>query len=315
MTIGRGTVIVRVALAFLIAALFGAWLGRRITRPLASLAAGAQAFHDGRLDHRIPVKGSDEFARVAAGMNEMADKLAGQIAELREDAQRRRQLLADVAHELRTPVAGVKMMTDALRDGVAMTPERRERALQAMSESADRLQRLVNDLLDLARLDVRELPLHRAPVDLRALAVERLAAVADAARAAGITLAPVEPCDPVIVDADPHRLAQVLDNLLDNAVSHAGAGATVSVAVSPGALTVADTGRGIPAAHLPFIFDPFYRADAARSPGDLHSGLGLRIARGLVEAHGGALALDSAAGKGTRVTVTLPRMTAPPSRR
>ena len=202
------------------------------------------------------------------------------------------------------------MMVDALRDGMAMTPERRATAYQAMSESADRLQRLVNDLLDLARLDAHELPLHAESVDLRALAAARLAACADAAQAAQMTIVPVAEGDPITLVADPTRLAQVLDNLLENAVSYAGAGATIAITLADGdpvVLTLNDTGQGIPAAHLPYLFDPFYRADAARTPGERHSGLGLRIARGLAEAHGGTLTLESEEGKGTRVTMTLPK--------
>jgi signal transduction histidine kinase len=111
------------------------------------------------------------------------------------------------------------------------------------------------------------------------------------------------------VSADPHRLAQILDNLVDNAISHAGPGAQVRVTVEPGDMVkvnVSDTGRGIPAEHLPYLFDPFYRGDAARTPGGRHSGLGLRIARGLAHAHGGDLRIESEEGRGTRATLLLP---------
>lgn len=305
---GRGLVLARLLIALGLALLAGAWLGRRFTRPLSALAQGAQAFHDGDFGHRIPLEGDDEFARVAASMNEMAARVAGQIARLEDDAQRRQQVLADVAHELRSPVATLRAMADALQDGVAEQPERRHRAVQAIAESADRLQRLVGDLLDLARLDLRELPLHRHQIDLCALATARLDAHAVAAADARVTLHPLQG-SPVQVHADPDRLAQVLDNLLDNAVTYAGSGAEVRVTVTEGdpvVMTVADTGRGIPARHLPYVFDPFYRADAARTPDGGHSGLGLRIARALVEAHGGTLTLESAEGNGTRVVFTLP---------
>lgn len=117
----------------------------------------------------------------------------------------------------------------------------------------------------------------------------------------------------MIVSGDPHRLNQVLDNLMDNAISHAGTGAEVRVTIEPGdpvVISVADTGRGIAAEHLLYLFDPFYRVDSVRTPGDRHSGLGLRIARGLAQAHGGDLRIESEEGKGTRAVLTLPRSSA-----
>lgn len=144
----------------------GVWLSRRFTRPLATLTEGAQALERGRLDHRIALAGDDEFVRVATSMNHMAERIAEQIRELEEDSRRRQHLLADVAHELRSPVASLKTMAEALRDGVASGPERSERAAAAVVESAERLDRLVSDLLELARLDLKELPLHPQPLDL-----------------------------------------------------------------------------------------------------------------------------------------------------
>jgi signal transduction histidine kinase len=251
----------------------------------------------GNLDHRIPVRGDDEFGRVAVGMNQMAERIEGQIQELEADARRRQQLLADVAHELRSPVATLRAMAEALRDGVADTPERGERAARAIVDSAERMERLVNDLLQLARLDLDELPLHPQPVDLRAAVADALRRHSEAAASSDIRLHPVLQGEPVVVPADPHRLAQILDNLLDNAISHAGSGAEVSVAVEtgdPAVVTVADTGRGIAAEHMSYLFDAFYRGDAARTPGGRHIGLGLRIARALARAHGGDLRIESA---------------------
>jgi signal transduction histidine kinase len=301
---------VQLAVAVLLSLAAGALLSRRFTRPLARLAEGARALRSGHLDHRIPLEGTDEFGRVAVSMNDMAKRIEAQIAALEAEGRRRQQLLADVAHDLRSPVARLKTMAEAFRDGLASQPERSQRASQAMVESADRMERLVNDLLELARLDLHELPLDRQLVDLRALAADRLQAHREAAEKAGMSIQSVEAGDPVLVEGDRQRLAQVLDNLIANAVSYAGPGAELRVTVTPGdpaAVVVADTGRGIPAEHLPYVFDAFYRADPARTPGDQHSGLGLRIARGLAEAHGGALRVESAEGQGTRAILTLPR--------
>lgn len=305
----RGPGAVNLLVGLLLSVAAGIWLSRRFTRPLATLTEGAQALERGQLDHRIALAGDDEFVRVATSMNHMAERIAEQIRELEEDSRRRQHLLADVAHELRSPVATLKTMAEALRDGVASGPERGQRAAAAVAESAERLDRLVSDLLELARLDLQELPLHPQPVDLRAAVADCLRRHREAADRAGVRMHPTEDGQPVIVSGDPHRLNQVLDNLMDNAISHAGAGAEVRVTVEPGdpvVVTVADTGRGIAAEHLPYLFDPFYRVDAVRTPGDRHSGLGLRIARGLAQAHGGDLRIESEEGKGTRAVLTLP---------
>jgi len=300
MNVGVGTLLALIA---------GRWLSRRFTRPLATLAEGATALGSGDLGHRIPVRGDDEFGRVAVSMNQMAERIAEQIGQLEQDRQRRQHLLADVAHELRSPIATLKTMAEALRDGVADTPERSDRAVRAIAESAERMEHLINDLLELARLDLEQLPLHPQPVDLRAASADALRRHRDAAVAARMTLHPVASGEPVLASADPHRLAEILDNLLDNALSHAGPGAEVTVTVTPGdpaSLTVADTGRGISQEHLPYLFDAFYRVDSVRTPGDRHLGLGLRIARSLARAQGGDLSLESAEGQGTRALLTLP---------
>lgn len=292
-------------ISVVLALLAGWWLSRGFTRGLAALANGARAFHQRQFTHRIPVTGNDEFSDVAASMNEMADQVGAQIAALEEDAHRRQQILADVAHELRSPVATLEAMTAALQDGVAEQPERRTEALSYMRDSAGRMKRLVNDLLEVARLDLREVPLVCGPVNLCDLAEEVVETHRAAAEKAGIALVAAQPCDPVEVEADALRVSQVLANLVENAITYAGrhAHVTVSVTAEPPGIVVADTGAGIAAKHMPFIFDPFYRADVARTPGDNHSGLGLRIARGLMEAHGGTLKLESEEGHGTTASL------------
>jgi signal transduction histidine kinase len=300
----------RVAVAFALAGLAGAWLGRRFTRPLTQLAKGAGAFHGGDFAYRIPIGGRSEFAAVATAMNEMARKVSDQITDLEKDAERRRQFLADIAHELRSPVATMRTMAGALKDGVAEEPERRERALSALVRTSERLQRLVQDLMELAQLDLNELPLKVRQVDLRELVQSVIQAYDGDAAAAGVVLRPLAAGPPVNVAVDPDRITQVLDNVLGNAVSYAGSGSEVAVLIEDGdtvRVTVRDTGKGIRASAMAYVFDPFYRADAARTPGDSHSGLGLRIASRLVEAHGGELTIASEEGKGTSVTIAIPR--------
>ncbi|HEY3417596.1 MAG TPA: HAMP domain-containing sensor histidine kinase, partial [Armatimonadota bacterium] len=255
----------RMLIALLLALVTGALLSRRFVKPLSALARGAQAYHGGNFTHHIPVAGSNEFAQVAAAMNDMAARVSAQLREMEDDAKRRQQLLADVAHELRGPVTSLRTMSGALDEGLADDPARRARAVQLLVTTTDRLQHLVTDLLELAKLDLRELPMHPQRVDIRELSRLVIQSHLEAATQAGITLHEIETGDPFTLTVDPNRFAQVLDNLLDNAISYAGADAEIRVELAEddqeACITVSDTGHGIPAEHLPFIFDAFYRAD------------------------------------------------------
>jgi two-component system, OmpR family, sensor histidine kinase BaeS len=305
------SLLLRLIVALGLAALAAAWLGRKFTRPLTQLAQGAEAFHKGDFAHRIPTSGKNEFAAVATTMNEMARRVSDHIGSLEEDAERRRRFLADIAHELRSPVTTMRTMAGALQDGVAEEPERRERAMSALVRTSERLLRLVQDLMDLAKLDLHELPLNFRQVDLRELVSSAIQSHEAEAAATGIILHPLQTTSPVQVTVDPDRVTQAIDNILENAISYSGDGAEVSVSMENGdpvLIAIRDTGKGIRPEDLPYIFDSFYRADAARTPSERHSGLGLNIARRLVEAHGGTLALSSEENKGTVVEISIPRV-------
>jgi len=304
----RNLLIVRIAVALILAVVAGKWLSSKFSRRLDELAAGAKAFDGGNLRHRIPQRGEDEFAQVAAAMNTMAERVSGQIERLEDDANKRRQFLADVAHELRSPVATLRTMAGALDDGIADDPDRRKRAIESLVRTSERLLHLVADLLELARLDLKELPIHPRGVELRVLAANAIESLTACAAQAKVTLNPLEQGQPVHGWADPDRLAQVLHNILDNSISHAGEGSEVRIEVldDPPRIRITDNGRGIPEEHLANVFEPFYRVDTARTPAQGHSGLGLRICRGLVEAQNGQLALTSEEGKGVCVEITLP---------
>lgn len=299
----------RFAIALGLAILAGILLGQRFTHPLMQLSKGADAFQAGDFEYRIPAASGDEFAAVAETMNQMASQVSAHIKSLEKDAESRRKFLADIAHELRSPVTTMRTMAGALQDGVAEEPERRDRAVSALVRTSERMLRLVQDLMELAKLDLNELPLNVKYVDLSELVGSVVHSHEVESKAAGTLLQPFVSTSPIRAKVDPDRITQVLDNILENAVSYAGYGAEVSVAIEKGKnikITVADTGKGIRAEDLPYIFDSFYRADTARTPSDSHSGLGLSIARKLVEVHGGTLNISSEEGKGTTVTIELP---------
>jgi signal transduction histidine kinase len=302
--------LMRILVAFGLAALAGAWLARSFTKPLTQLAKGADAYQAGDFSHRIPAKGKNEFAAVAGAMNEMAEQVSDQISRLESDAQRRKQFLADIAHELRSPVTTMETMAGALRDGLAQDPDRKDFAVSALVSTSQRMRRLVQDLMELAKLDLTELPLNMTRVDLKDIVSSSMQSHEVEAEAASVVLEPLSSTGTANVVADPDRLAQVVNNILENAIDYAGEGSKISISIKdsdPAIIEISDTGKGIPSNVIPYVLDPFYRADTARTPNDCHSGLGLSIASRLVEAHGGKLSLTSKEGKGTTVTISIPK--------
>ncbi|MEI6914604.1 MAG: HAMP domain-containing sensor histidine kinase [Armatimonadota bacterium] len=306
--------VLRALLLIVLAVGVSGWLSRKVTRPLNDLANAADAYRSGDFTKRVSVGGDDEFAAVAGAMNQMATDVSASIEDMRRDAEKRRQFLADAAHELRSPVSTIKMMAGALQDGTADSPERKGRAIASIARTSDRLHRLVNDLMDLARLDLNELPLKPARINIGDIAREIIESCQQQAETAHLALRLDIPTGPVTATADPDRLSQVLDNILNNAISHAEGASEAVISVKECRsedsktveISICDNGNGIAEDHLDRVFDSFYRADAARSPEDDHSGLGLRISRGMVEAMGGTLTLTSCANIGTTVIITLP---------
>lgn len=242
------------------------------------------------------------------------DDTAGMVITLRDvtDERRldraRRDLVANVSHELKTPIAALKGFLELLEDGAVDEAHRRE-FLAAMTTETARLERLVEEQLQLARLDAGALPLDRQVIDLDDLVEVVVAPRVALARREGVALAvTAAPGEPVLVDADPARIEQILLILLDNAERHTPAGGRVDVLVGRdgGDATVAvrDTGEGIPEEARPFVFDRFYRGDPSRE--GRSAGLGLAIARGLAAAHGGGIELESRVGGGSTFTLRLP---------
>jgi len=280
----------------------GGLLSWQIVRPLRWLAQGARRVAAGELGHRVKVSSKDEIGQVAVAFNGMAEALE-------RDEQARRNLLADVAHELRTPLAVIEGTADAILDGVfEPTPER----IQAIKEEAALLAQTVADLRDLSLAEAGHLALERVPTDPADLATRAVRGAEVVAGPKGIALdLEVEPDLPAVL-VDPGRVHQVLSNLLANAVRHTPSGGRVVVGVRrhaepPGVLfAVADTGEGIPAEDLSHVFERFYRVDRSRSRRSGGSGLGLAIARQLVEAHGGRIWAESQPGQGSRFSFVLP---------
>ncbi|TMC05344.1 MAG: HAMP domain-containing histidine kinase [Chloroflexi bacterium] len=268
---------------------------RRSVSPLTGLIAAAGRVEAGDYSARVEEQGSPELRSVARAFNAMTDTLS-------ENERRRRSFLADVTHELRTPLAVIRGQAEAIVDGVY--PGDAEH-LAPIIEAARALEVLTEDLRTLALSEAGALALSREHVDLAALAHDAVAAFEARAGAAGVTLSAAAEGDVPPADVDPVRVRGVLGNLLANALRHTPAGGTVRVAVRRAGdrveLTVTDTGAGIPADLLPHVFDRF-----VKGPGATGTGLGLAIARDVVAAHGGTIGIESEPGAGTTVRVELP---------
>ncbi|MEZ4861591.1 MAG: ATP-binding protein [Caldilineaceae bacterium] len=283
-----------------LALLLGSWVARTLTRPLRTLTTAIHAMATGELQQEVEVQSQDELGELAAAFNRMS-------AELAQANLARQQMTADIAHELRNPLMVMIGYLEAMRDEVLQpTPER----LNTMYDEALHLQRLVADLRTLSLADAGELSLQREQVTPQ----ELLTRVADAYHAQAqpkqITLVVNTATNLPAVAVDPERIGQVLNNLVSNALRYTPAQGQITLGATAQngavALTVADNGAGIPTAALPHVFDRFYRADPARQQSSGESGLGLAIARSIVTAHGGAIAVTSTPGAGSTFTVTLP---------
>lgn len=300
----RASVTRAIALAGVAAALLaiglGWWLTRRALQPLNTLATAAGQIGAGDLAYRVPVQARDEVGRLAARFNAMA-------AALERDEQLRRQMVDDIAHELRTPLTVMQGHLEALQDGVfALDVD----ALRPIYDETLLLTRLVGDLRDLATAEAGRLPLELAPLDPAALLARAEREFHSEAEAAGVALTVQAPAGLPRIHGDAQRLGQVLANLLSNALRYTPRGGRVTLSAAVEGpwvrLDVADTGAGIAPEDLPLVFERFYRADRARRRDAHHSGLGLAIARQLVEAHGGTLTAASTLGQGSVFSVRLP---------
>ena len=271
----------------------GRWLWR-YTRAIGALMDAADRVAAGDYETRVDPSSSGQLRRLGTGFNEMTERLE-------TNERRRRELLADMAHELRTPLQVIRGSVEGMLDGLyGAHPDR----LRVMLDETTLMARLLDDLRTLSMAEEGVLPLHRETMDVRVLAEEAVRSLASVASDEGVTLS-LEAVDAAPIDADPLRLAEVLQTLLWNAIRHTPRGGRVVVEVTPAEdrvrFAVTDTGRGIAPDLLPHVFDRFTRS--ADTGG---TGLGLAIAKRLVEAHGGTIEASQPAGGGTRIAVAIP---------
>jgi signal transduction histidine kinase len=299
------------ALSVGFALLYAMPLSSRIQR----VRAGTERIAGGQLGSEVRVEGHDEVARLADDFNRMARALEDAAEREREMEQTRRDLVAAVSHDLRTPLASTRALIEALADGVAADPQTERRYLSSASRELAHLSRLVEDLFELARIDAGMLQLTLEEASLHDLISDTISSFQPQADQRGVHLIGevVGDVDPVL--ANPSRLQRVLHNLVSNALRHTPADGTVALRATPEGeevrVEVADTGEGIASKDLPHVFERSFHGEQSRTrtekddaPG---AGLGLAIARGLVEAHGGTIDVESDPGRGSCFYFTLKR--------
>ncbi len=285
------------------------FLSRWITRPLTQIAQAADQIARGDLDLHLQVSGPAEVKHVAGQFNRMAE-------EVRASRQAQQAFIANVSHDLKTPLTIIQGFSQALVEGVTEDPASAQRAAETIHEESLRMGRLVDQLLDLTRLESGQARLRRSAVNLKVVAADALERFQLAAKQKGVTLSQLG--DDVTVEGDRDRLMQVCANLLENAVRHTPEGGLVvcRVGLAPDApgmaeWVVQDTGPGIPPEELERVFDRFYQGDKARRRGS--SGLGLAIVQEIVRAHGGRVEARSTPGHGATFRVLLPLLPSDPS--
>jgi len=288
--------------AAIVAIVLSLYLTRSVVAPLRVMSRATQRIADGHYEQRVRVDGADELAQLAIRFNQMAEKL-NQVEAMR------RRLIGDVSHELRTPLTAIKGSMEGLIDGIL--PPTQETYQQIHAE-ADRLNRLVDDLQELSRVEARAYELDIHPLDVSSLVQTVTKRLTPQAKSKHISLNLELPSDLPQVLADENRTVQILTNLVGNAIQYTPEAGEVTIAAKPMnnevQISVRDTGLGIPPEHLSPIFDRFYRVDKSRSrQSGGGSGIGLTIARALVEAHGGRIWAESVGeGQGSTFKFTLP---------
>lgn len=298
------------ALALLLAVLLAFAIARSVSGPLRTMASAAEAIARGDYDQRVPQKGPGEVQRVAESFNSMA-------AQVKATQQAQRDFVANVSHDLKTPLTAISGWSQALLDGAADSPDEQQRAARTIHDEAGRMTRMVNELLDLARLESGQLQMTMQRVDLGDALADIYRSLLPRARSRQIELT-LEAAPGLFVNGDPDRIIQIFTNLADNALAYTPSGGSVRLAAQAAGEwvegIVADTGRGIPEEELSRVFERFYRLEKSRTRGEAGrgSGLGLAIVHELVTAHEGRVSVSSEVGRGTTFVVRLPGAGATP---
>lgn len=291
----------------------GYFLSSAFTDRMAVLMYAANEIAAGKLATRVPVQGTDELAELAKSFNVMAVQLEKMEKERREMDQARRDLIAWVGHDLRTPLASVRAILEALGDGLFEDPETTQRYILTAQKDIRSLSTMIDDLFEMSKFDAGGITLERVTMPIGDLISDAIESFSTIAKQREVTLVGNVAPTTGLVSVDVQKIGRVLSNLMSNALRYTPSGGTVTVDAKPDTnqviIEVSDTGSGIAPDDLPRVFEQFYRGDKARSrSGGGGAGLGLAIAKRIVEAHGGEISVTSTVGKGTTFRFTLPQI-------
>lgn len=298
------------AMATLLGLLVGvlAWTGRAVLRPLKALEAATAAVAEGDLDFALPRSRVRELDALGQAFAAMRDRLQAALERQAALQEERRQLIAAIGHDLRTPLSSVRAFAEGLRDGLAREPEKAAHYAEVILRKTAEVERLVEDLFQFSRLELPEARAALRPVDLAEFLRATLAAFAPQAEQKGVALSAEGP--DLMAHVDPDLLGRAIDNLVANALRHTPPGGQIRLTWSRAgeavAIAVADTGEGIPPEQLPHLFTPLHRADRSRSRRNGGAGLGLAIAARVAALHGGRITCESRVGEGSTFTIWLP---------
>lgn len=287
------------------------YMSTRIIRPLLALRQAAGRFSEGELEVPIAVKGKDEIGQLGVTFENMRVRLKESVSLQMQYEKNRKQLIANISHDLKTPITAIKGYVDGILEGIADTPEKHERYMKTIASKADELDKLIDELFLYAKLDMQKVPFPMQPMSVRGLLNDWSEDLGFELEKNGVTLErdfdlPAAVC----VRVDPDSFKRVLGNIIQNSLKYMDkarpsirlSARTINEAVE---IVIEDNGSGIPAEALPLVFDPFYRAEWSRNARTGGSGLGLAIAKQIMMAHEGDIRAESVAGEGTRLILTM----------
>ncbi len=285
---------------------------RKIERPLDILTSGVHEIRDGNLTYRIDYQTKDEFLPVCADFNHMAERLQQSIEQTAREERSRKELIAGISHDLRTPLTSIKAYVEGLIEGIAQTPERQQKYMQTIREKANDIDRMVDKLFLFSKLDLGDNPFYPEPIPVAEALRSLIAANAEAYAKEGMTVTmDAIPAD-CVVCADPVQFRNAITNLLENSLKYKDAPEVLvhigcTETASDATISVTDNGPGVSEEALPKLFDVFYRSDPSRSNPQKGSGLGLAITAKILERFGGSIRAENAEPKGLRILLTIPK--------
>lgn len=312
-----GLVLISIAMVFVLSiVLLSILTSRTISKPIKELAQGADEIANGNLDFVINYESTNEIGTTVKSFNEMTTRLRDSINEQNRIEQSRKEMIAGVAHDLRTPLTSVKGYLEGLKDGIASTPEMQQHYLETIYSSTLDMERLLDDLLDISRLELGNIELHTEPININAMLSDCAEELKFTLEKKGIDFSYTNPnaTQEAIVMLDTDRFSRVITNIISNSIKYAKKDIKLKIEMSIQSyeksviISISDNGIGIDNENLPRIFESFYRADRARSKTRDGSGLGLSVCRQIVELHGGRIWATSKEGEGTTILISMEKI-------